>query len=250
MNNVEQSKTKKTNYYHKNKKKKKVVSKSDNKQDLSTSNRMRNDKAKNKKNDHNTKYYKHKLKTTKPKTKKSFFDYPIEQRKYRISIVESMSDEKVIEYGFEKSYYLFERSINNMSKEGDKAEKAALNYLKKKHCLSDNYRTNRVIALNTIKIEADIIDYDNKIIYETKSRKTGMQAKMAIKKKWAIFEHDKKDSNYEDYTFKGIVVSNYENGMKIKGIAEFDNQNYNEIVTAKKFINHFDRIDRFRKLSK
>ncbi|WP_423364631.1 hypothetical protein [Mycoplasma sp. P36-A1] len=177
-------------------------------------------------------------------------DIPINKRKYRISIVESMSELKVKQYGFEKSYFLFEKSINHMEKEGDKAERAALNYLKDLKVLGNNYSCNRVITLNSIRIEADIIDYDNKIIYETKSRKTGIQAKMAIKKKWAIFEFDKKNSIYADFIFKGIVVSNYTDGMKIKGIASFENDNIDKIVTKRKFESHFQRIENFRNIRK
>jgi len=195
-----------------------------------------------------TKQYKQKFKEN-AKSKPSYLDMPVNKRKYRISIVESMSDEKVIQYGFEKSYFLFEKSINTMQKSGDVAEKAAVEYLRKQKLLSDNYSTNRVITLNSIKIEADIIDYDNQIIYETKSRKTGLQAKMAIKKKWAIFEYDKKHSRYENFQLKGIVVSNYENGMKIKGIAHFDNDKHNKELIKVKFDNHFARIKKFRSMS-
>lgn len=168
---------------------------------------------------------------------------PIEKRKYRISIINSMKETKVLEYGFEKSYFLFEKSINKLSKSGDYAEKCAIEYLIQNKILSENFATNKVITLNSIRIEADIIDYDNKIIYETKSRKTGIQAKMAIKKKWAIFEYDKHHSRYQDYTFKGIVVSNYEDGMKIKGIADFSNDQFNEKLVESKFNEHFERIN-------
>lgn len=179
-----------------------------------------------------------------------FNKIPIGKRKYRISIVESMKEAKVLQYGFEKSYFLFERSINHIPKEGDIAEAAAVDYLKKKNMLSNNYATNRVITLNTIRIEADVIDYDNKVVYETKSRKTGIQAKMAIKKKWAIFEHDKKQSRYQDFKFVGIVVSNYESGMKIKGLATFEKDIYNKEQVQKKFDDHYKKIDSFRTLKK
>ena len=175
---------------------------------------------------------------------------PINKRKYRISIVESMAEEKVKKYGFEKSYFLFERSINNLEKDGDTAEKAALDYLNKHNLLSDNYATNRIITLNSIRIEADIIDYDNKVIYETKSRKSGVLAKIAIKKKWAIFEHDKKNSRYKDYNFVGVVVSNYDNGMKIKGLAFFEDSVYNKEAVQKKFENHFLKIKTLRNIKK
>lgn len=175
---------------------------------------------------------------------------PVEKRKYRISIVESMKEEKVKKYGFERSYFIFERSINNMEKEGDVAEKAAIKYLKKHKLLSNNFSTNRVITLNSIRIEADIIDYDNKIIYETKSRKTGIQAKMAIKKKWAVFQYDKQGSRYQNFTLVGIVVSNYDSGMKIKGLAKFDNDTYNKELIKKKFDRHFEKIATLRKIKK
>jgi len=198
----------------------------------------------------NKKFNQHKSKKNiKQVTRTSYQDIPVHKRKYRISIVESMSDEKVLQYGFEKSYYLFEKSINRMQKSGDVAEQAAINYLLKQNLLSDNYKTNRVISLSTIKIEADIIDYDNKIIYETKSRKSGLQAKMAIKKKWAIFEFDKENSRYHDFTLKGIVVSNYDNGMKIKGIADFTNDTHNRELVKAKFDSHYKRIEKFRNMS-
>ncbi|MDH6603091.1 hypothetical protein OKW23_000219 [Bacilli bacterium PM5-9] len=175
---------------------------------------------------------------------------PIEKRKYRISIVESMKEDKVKKYGFEKSYFLFERSINKLPKEGDKAELEAIKYLKKRNLLSDNYSTNRVITLHSIRIEADIIDYDNKIIYETKSRKTGIQAKMAIKKKWAIFEYDKHKTRYEDFSLVGIVVSNYDDGMKIKGLAHFNDATYDRSKTKLKFDKHFKKIEYLRTVKK
>lgn len=170
-------------------------------------------------------------------------------RKYRKSIVESMCDEKVKKYGFDESYFRFEKSINRMSKSGDEAEKLAVEYLIDKKILSSNYRTNIVIALNKIKIEADIIDYDKKIVYETKSRKTGEIAKMAIKEKWRTFEFDKINSNYEDYTFVGIVVANYDTGKKVKGLAKFENSTYNSEKMENDFKKHFERIKRFREIS-
>ncbi|MDL2211534.1 hypothetical protein LJB88_01510 [Erysipelotrichaceae bacterium OttesenSCG-928-M19] len=175
---------------------------------------------------------------------------PINKRKYRISIVESMKEAKVRQYGFEKSYFLFERSINHMPKEGDVAEDAAVKYLQKRNLLSDNYSLNRVITLNSIRIEADIIDYGNKTIYETKSRKTGIQAKMAIKKKWSLFQYDKKNSRYHDFKFIGVVVSNYDNGMKIKGLAHFKNDRLDRENTKKKFDAHFERIEYLREIKK
>lgn len=170
--------------------------------------------------------------------------------KYRKSIVESMSEEKVLQYGFDRSYKVFERSINNMQKEGDSAELMAVEYLKEKKMLSENFRTNQVIALNRIKIEADIIDYDNKIVYETKSRKTGELAKNAIKDKWRTFEFDKNFSNYQDYKFVGIIVANYPDGQIVKGLATFDNSKIDHEKMEEKFSKHFKRINHFKGLKK
>ncbi len=172
------------------------------------------------------------------------------QVKYRKSIVKSMNESFVKKYGFEDSYHRFERSINRMQKEGDVAETLALNYLKDNNLLSDNYRENAVIALGSIKIEADIIDYDNKIIYETKSRKSGELAKLACKQKWFVFEYDKKGSIYENYEFKGIVVANYETGQKLKGIVDFKNNTFNEEKQRKDFEEHFNRIEYFKSIKR
>jgi len=163
--------------------------------------------------------------------------------KYRKSIVKSMDEKFVMKYGFEDSYRRFERSINRMDKEGDLAEELAVKYLKEKGLLSDNIRVNAVIALNTIKIEADIIDYDNKIIYETKSRRNGELAKKAVKQKWNIFEFDKKGSIYETYEFKGIVVANYEGGPIVKGIASFDSSKFNRDRQAESFKKHYEKVE-------
>ncbi len=166
--------------------------------------------------------------------------------KYRKSIVKSMDESFVRKYGFEDSYRRFERSINRMQKEGDEAELLALEYLKERNLLSDNYRENAVIALKTIKIEADIIDYDNKVIYETKSRRSGELAKMACKQKWYVFEYDRRGSRYEDFEFKGIVVANYETGKKVKGIVSFDPNKFNSTKQEREFKEHFDRIEHFK----
>ena len=163
--------------------------------------------------------------------------------KYRKSIVKSMDEKFVMKYGFEDSYRRFERSINRMDKEGDLAEELAVKYLKEKGLLSDNIRVNAVIALNTIKIEADIIDYDNKIIYETKSRRNGELAKKAVKQKWNIFEFDKKGSIYENYEFKGIVVANYEEGPVVKGIASFDSSKFNRDRQVESFKKHYEKVE-------
>ncbi len=170
--------------------------------------------------------------------------------KYRKSIVKSMSESFVKKYGFEDSYRRFENSINRMSKEGDSAELLALEHLKSKNLLSDNYRENAIIALNSIKIEADIIDYDNKIIYETKSRRSGELAKLACKQKWFVFEYDRKGSIYEDYEFHGIVVANYETGQKVKGIVTFDSSKFNPEKQERDFKEHFERIEHFKSIKR
>lgn len=163
--------------------------------------------------------------------------------KYRKSIIKSMDEKFVKKYGFEDSYRRFERSINMMDKEGDLAEELAIEHLKKNKLLSDNYRTNAVIALNTIKIEADIIDYDNKIIYETKSRRNGELAKKAVKQKWNVFQYDKKGSIYEQYEFKGIVVANYEVGPTVKGIASFDANKFDRTRLDEAFRKHYEKVE-------
>ncbi len=170
--------------------------------------------------------------------------------KYRKSIVKSMDDKFVKKYGFEDSYFRFERSINFMSKEGDLAEELALQYLKDNNLLSDNYQVNRVIALKTIKIEADIIDYGNKIIYETKSRKNGDVARKAIKQKWNVFEYDRAGSVYNDYEMNGIAVANYEQGPVVKGVVRFDRAKFNPERQDKAFKEHYDKVEHFKSLAR
>ncbi|MFV0288271.1 MAG: hypothetical protein ACK5HR_02290 [Mycoplasmatales bacterium] len=167
-------------------------------------------------------------------------------KKYRKSIVEAMDEEKTKKYGFEKAYFIFERSINRLVKEGDEAEAMAVEYLKQKNLLSSNYSLNRVIALNTIKIEADIIDFDNKIIYETKSRRTGKLAKQAVIKKWRVFEYDKYNSNYENFQFKGIVVANYEDGKQVKGIVNFENKKLDNTHVKQDFEKYYAKLEEFK----
>lgn len=171
-------------------------------------------------------------------------------KKYRKSIVESMDEVKTEKYGFETAYIIFERSINRMSKDGDEAEEMAVKYLEDKGLLSNNISLNRVIALNNIKIEADIIDYDNKVIYETKSRRTGKLAKQAVIKKWRVFEFDKKGSNYENFDFKGIAVANYETGKKVKGIIEFDGKELDDTKIKEEFNNFYIKLARMKKIKK
>lgn len=173
-----------------------------------------------------------------------------EDRKYRISIIEGMKDEKVKKYGFERSYIIFEKSINRLQKEGDEAEEMALQYLQEQGLLGENYSTNRVIVLGSIKIEADIIDYDNKIIYETKSRKTGKLAKQAVIKKWKIFEYDKANSLYKDFQFKGIVVANYNAGKKVKGIVHFEDKTFDPSKVKDHFDRYFERLSELKKITK
>lgn len=170
--------------------------------------------------------------------------------KYRKSIVKSMGDDFVLRYGFEDSYRRFEGSINRMQKEGDVAEELAVKHLKELGVLSNNYKTNAVIVLNTIKIEADIIDFDNKIVYETKSRRTGELAKKACKQKWNIFQYDKVGSFYENFDFHGIVVANYEQGQQVKGIAKFEKSTFNSEKMQESFENHYNRVEHFKKLKR
>ncbi len=171
-------------------------------------------------------------------------------KKYRKSIVEAMDETKTKKYGFEKAYFIFERSINQMAKEGDEAEEMALKELKRRNLLSDNYSCNRVIALNNIKIEADIIDYDNKIIYETKSRKTGKLAKQAVIKKWKVFEYDKENSNYQNFKFKGIIVANYADGKKVKGIIDFENKELDDTNVKKEFERFYEKLAKMKLIKK
>lgn len=187
-----------------------------------------------------------KIPQVKPKRKK-FSD---EEKKYRISIIDAMQPDKIIKYGFEKSYIIFERSVNRQAKSGDLAEKKAVEYLKEKNLLSNNYATNRVICLGSIKIEADIIDYEKKIVYETKSRKNYDLAKSAIRDKWMVFEYDKAKSKYHDYTFHGIIVVNEPKGPVVKRVYDFPNSRVNQDRMKKKFDNYFIRLAELKKIKK
>ncbi len=169
-------------------------------------------------------------------------------KKYRKTIVEAMDPKFVEIFGFDKSYNVFERSINRMAKEGDVAEKMALNYLKERAILSDNYRTNQVITLKNIKMEADIIDYDNKIVYETKSRKLRDSAKKACKEKWVLFEYDKHNTRYNDFKLKGIIVENQEAGPKIIGISDFRNSKVNQEKTKLKMDKYYTRLNELQQI--
>ncbi len=163
-------------------------------------------------------------------------------KKYRKTIVEAMDPKFVEIFGFDKSYFVFERSINKMSKEGDLAEKLALDYLIENNLLGDEYRTNQVITLRNIKMEADVIDYDNKIVYETKSRKNREVAKKACKDKWRWFEFDKNKSYYQDYQFKGIVVENQEEGPKVIGISSFPKATVDKVKMQQKMDKYFSTL--------
>lgn len=186
--------------------------------------------------------------TKKPGFKrKKFTD---DQKKYRISIIDAMQPEKIAKFGFERSYIIFERSVNRQVKSGDLAEERGLQYLQKKGLLSDNYATNRVICLGRIKIEADIIDYDNKIVYETKSRKNYDLAKSAIRDKWMVFEYDKNKSSYKDYTFKGIIVVNEPSGPVVRRVYDFPNSTVNQERMKRKFDNYFNRLAELKKIKK
>lgn len=169
-------------------------------------------------------------------------------KKYRKTIVEAMDPKFVEIFGFDRSYFVFERSINKMSKEGDLAEELALQYLKDKGLLGTEYRTNQVITLRNIKIEADIIDYDNKIIYETKSRKNREVAKKACKEKWRWFQFEKDKSYYRNYTFKGIVVENQEAGPKVIGINSFEKAIVDQQKMQKKIDNYFATLNELKKI--
>lgn len=173
-----------------------------------------------------------------------------DEKKYRISIIDAMQPEKISKFGFERSYIIFERSVNRQEKSGDLAELRGLEYLQKKGMLSENFATNRVICLGRIKIEADIIDYDNKIVYETKSRKNYDLAKGAIRDKWMVFEYDKDKSKYRDYTFKGIIVVNEPSGPIVKRVYDFPNSTVNEERMKKKFDNYFVRLGELKKIKK
>lgn len=195
-------------------------------------------------NDKISKPYK---KDNKKYKKKKFTD---EQKKYRISIIDAMDPVKIAKFGFEKSYIIFERSVNRQEKSGDLAEARGVEYLKKHKMLSDSYATNKVICLGRIKIEADIIDYDKKIVYETKSRKNYDLAKGAIRDKWMVFEYDKQKSRYQDYTFKGIIVVNEPSGPIVKRVYDFPNSKVNQIRMKKKFDNYFIRLGELKKIKK
>ncbi len=173
-----------------------------------------------------------------------------EQKKYRISIIDAMQPEKIAKFGFERSYIIFERSVNRQEKSGDLAEERGVEYLKKRNMLSENFATNKVICLGRIKIEADIIDYDNKIVYETKSRKNYELAKGAIRDKWMVFEYDKNRSRYQDYKFKGIIVVNEPSGPVVKRVYDFPNSTVNEERMKRKFDNYFVRLAELKKIKK
>lgn len=148
--------------------------------------------------------------------------------KFRKSIVESIKMPYIEKYGFYGAYFRLETSLNRMVKEGDKAEELALEYLKLKNIISENYDTNVILELRNIKIEADIVDHDNQIIYEVKSRKLYEAGKREIKKKWNLFQHQKEQTPYQNYKFHGIVVTKNENGtLKVNNPNLFLNSTYN-----------------------
>ncbi len=186
----------------------------------------------------------------KPKTEFKRRKFSDDEKKYRISIIDAMQPEKIAKFGFERSYIIFERSVNRQEKSGDLAEERGVQYLKDKGMLSENYATNRVICLGRIKIEADIIDYDHKIVYETKSRKNYDLAKSAIRDKWMVFEYDKNKSRYSDYTFKGIIVVNEPSGPVVKRVYDFPNSRVNQERMKRKFDNYFNRLAELKKIKK
>lgn len=173
-----------------------------------------------------------------------------EQRKYRISIIEAMEPKKIEKFGFELSYTIFERSVNRLEKSGDLAEQKAFEYLKQKKLLSANYCLNKVIALGNIKIEADIIDFDNKIIYEVKSRTKYEASKKAIRDKWMVFEYDKARSNYRDFEFKGIIVVNENSIPSVKRVYEMRNSKVNKEKLDRKFNNYYALLEEYKKITK
>lgn len=171
-------------------------------------------------------------------------------RKYRKSIVESMDPKFVQVFGFDKSYQIFERSINKMEKEGDLAEELALQHLIDKNILSENYRTNQVITLGRIKMEADIIDYDNKIVYETKSRRNAEVAKKACKEKWRLFQADKSKSRYSGFELNGIVVENTDEGPIVHGVVDFSKAKYDEQKMEEKFTKYFETLNSLKAIKR
>lgn len=175
---------------------------------------------------------------------------PIEKRKYRKSIIEGMDEKKIPKYGFEKSYMIFERSINRLAKSGDAAEEMALAKLKEYNLLSDTYRCNQVITLGNIRMEMDIIDYDNKIAYEVKSRRQYQSAKVDIIKKFKLFEYDKINSPYKDYKFKGIIYLNSDGGSRFSKILEFENKKINRDEIKKKMDKYFIRLKELKKIER
>ncbi len=176
--------------------------------------------------------------------------YEPHERKYRISIIEAMEPNKIEKFGFELSYIIFERSINKMEKAGDLAEQMALDFLRDKKIISDNYRLNKVIALGNIKIEADIIDYENKVIYEVKSRTKYEASKKAIKDKWMIFEYDKANSIYSNFEFKGMIVVNESSGPDVKRVYDMRNSKVNIDKMEKKFNNYYDLLSKYKQIKK
>lgn len=198
----------------------------------------------------NNEQKKHKQQFQKPKTEFKCRKFSDDEKKYRISIIDAMQPEKIAKFGFERSYIIFERSVNRQEKSGDLAEERGVQYLKDKGMLSENYATNRVICLGRIKIEADIIDYDHKIVYETKSRKNYDLAKSAIRDKWMVFEYDKNKSRYSDYTFKGIIVVNEPSGPVVKRVYDFPNSRVNQERMKRKFDNYFNRLAELKKIKK
>lgn len=150
--------------------------------------------------------------------------------KFRKSIVESIKMPYIEKYGFYGAYFRLETSLNRMEKEGDVAEALALKYLQDKNIISSDYQTNVILELRNIKIEADIVDHGNKVIYEVKSRKLYEAGKREIKKKWNLFQHQKRETQYNDYKFHGIVVTKNENGtLKVNKPNLFLNSTYNHV---------------------
>ncbi len=177
-------------------------------------------------------------------------DTNIPENLYRKTIVQSMNPVKVGKLGFEKAYNSFERSINNMPKEGDLAEELALKHLQDNKLIGSSFQVNKIISLNTIKIEADIIDYQNKIVYEIKSRKNKKPAKASARNKWKVFQYDSQGSRYENYTFKGIIFSKTNNQLVFEGILDFADEVLDHSLMKKEFDSYFKTLKFFKSLPK
>lgn len=171
--------------------------------------------------------------------------------KFRKSIVESMKMAKIEQYGFFSAYYRLEKSLNSMEKEGDVAEALALQYLIDNQIIGEHYELNKVIELRNIKMEADIIDHENKIVYEVKSRKLYDVGRSEIRKKWNLFQHQKGNSFYAVYKFQGIVVTKEANSvLKVHKPNLFLNAKYNHALANEKMQSYFKLLNEYKTIAK